>query len=82
MRRHIRFNTTVEGARWDEEAGLWRVTLGDGSTLSSRFLITATGFLSQPHTPEIPGIHEFEGRIIHTTALGRRLQPGGPTRSG
>ena len=54
VRRHIRFNTTVEGARWDEEAGLWRVALGDGQTLSSGSSITATGFLSQPHTPRSP----------------------------
>ncbi|MGH3561190.1 MAG: flavin-containing monooxygenase, partial [Mycobacterium sp.] len=31
-------------------------------------LITATGFLSQPHTPDIPGIAGFDGKVIHTTA--------------
>jgi cation diffusion facilitator CzcD-associated flavoprotein CzcO len=68
VRRHMRFNTVVEGARWDEDAALWRVALADGATLTSRFLITATGFLSQPHTPDIPGIAGFKGRLIHTTA--------------
>ena len=77
VRRHIRFNTGVEGARWDEEADLWRVTLADGSALSSRFLITATGFLSQPHTPDIPGIHGFEGKVIHTTAWDDDFNPAG-----
>ena len=68
VRRHMRFNTTVEGARWDEDAQVWKVALADGETLTGRFLITATGFLSQPHTPDIPGITGFKGRIIHTTA--------------
>jgi cation diffusion facilitator CzcD-associated flavoprotein CzcO len=68
VRRYMRFNTVVEGARWDEDTALWRVALADGDTLTSRFLITATGFLSQPHTPEIPGITSFAGRLIHTTA--------------
>jgi cation diffusion facilitator CzcD-associated flavoprotein CzcO len=68
VRRHMRFNTTVEGARWDEEAQLWRVALAGGESLASRYLITATGFLSQPHTPDIPGIAGFDGRVIHTTA--------------
>ena len=77
VRRHIRFNSIVEGARWDDEAKLWRVTLADGSTLSSRFLITATGFLSQPHTPDIPGIHSFEGKVIHTTAWDDGFDPAG-----
>jgi cation diffusion facilitator CzcD-associated flavoprotein CzcO len=67
VRRHIRFNTTVEGARWDEDAKLWRVALADGETLTTRYLITATGFLSQPKVPEIPGINDFAGKIIHTT---------------
>ncbi|KUH68579.1 monooxygenase [Mycolicibacterium novocastrense] len=68
VRRHMRFNTLVEGACWDEEAEVWRVTLAGGETLSARYLITATGFLSQPHTPDIPGIESFAGRIMHTTA--------------
>ncbi|OBI47436.1 monooxygenase [Mycobacterium kyorinense] len=68
VRRHMRFNTTVEGARWDEETQLWRVSLSGGETLTTRFLITATGFLSQPHMPDIPGINEFAGKVIHTTA--------------
>lgn len=68
VRRHMRFDSTVESARWDEEAQLWRVTPAGGEVLSSRYLITATGFLSQPQTPDIPGMAGFDGRIIHTTA--------------
>ncbi|MGI9123269.1 MAG: flavin-containing monooxygenase [Mycobacterium sp.] len=77
VRRHIRFNTVVEGARWDEESNLWRVALADGNTLSAQYLITATGFLSQPHTPDIPGIHSFGGKIIHTTAWDDDYDPAG-----
>jgi cation diffusion facilitator CzcD-associated flavoprotein CzcO len=68
VRRHMRFNESVESARWDEETENWHVALVGGETLTTRFLITATGFLSQPHTPDIPGISEFAGRTIHTTA--------------
>ncbi|MDT5181060.1 MAG: hypothetical protein QOJ95_5258, partial [Mycobacterium sp.] len=80
VRKHMRFNTTVEGARWDEDASAWRVALAGGETLTARYLITATGFLSQPKVPEIPGIESFEGKLIHTTeweddfdATGRRI---------
>lgn len=66
VRRHMRFNTAVEGAQWDEDAAAWRVTVAGGETLSTQFLIVATGFLSQPKTPDIPGIESFAGRIIHT----------------
>jgi cation diffusion facilitator CzcD-associated flavoprotein CzcO len=66
VRRHMRFNITVEGACWDEETSTWQVALAGGDTLTTRFLITATGFLSQPYTPDIPGIDGFEGKVIHT----------------
>jgi cation diffusion facilitator CzcD-associated flavoprotein CzcO len=68
VRRDIRFNTNVEGARWDEDAQVWRVALTSGETLSAQFLIAATGFLSQPRIPDIPGIDTFAGRLIHTAA--------------
>jgi cation diffusion facilitator CzcD-associated flavoprotein CzcO len=68
VRRHMRFNTVVEGARWDEEASVWRVAVTDGETLSAPYLITATGFLSQPKVPDIPGVADFAGKVIHTTA--------------
>jgi cation diffusion facilitator CzcD-associated flavoprotein CzcO len=66
VRRYMRFNTTVEGARWDDEAQLWQVALAGGETLDAQFLVAATGFLSQPRLPDIPGIDTFAGRIIHT----------------
>ncbi len=68
VRRYMRFNTTVEGARWDEDAQVWLVTLADGETLRAQFLIAATGFLCQPRTPDIPGIDTFQGRVIHAAA--------------
>ena len=77
VRRHIRLRTVVEGARWDDEDRLWLVSLADGRTLRTRYLITATGFLSQPHTPDIPGIHDFEGKVIHTTAWDDGYDPSG-----
>lgn len=68
VRRHMRFRTSVEGARWDEEAEVWRIALTGGETLTARYLITATGFLSQPNTPDIPGLGGFTGKVIHSTA--------------
>ncbi|MGB3485497.1 MAG: NAD(P)/FAD-dependent oxidoreductase [Mycobacterium sp.] len=67
IRRHIRFRTSVESARWDDEAKVWQVALTGGETLSTRYLITATGFLSQPKMPDIAGIEQFAGKVIHTT---------------
>jgi cation diffusion facilitator CzcD-associated flavoprotein CzcO len=66
LRRHMRFSASVQGASWDEDAQHWVVSLDNGESVAARFLLTATGFLSQPHAPDIPGIDGFAGKIIHT----------------
>ncbi len=65
LRRYMRFNTTVELARWDEQAGEWLVSVAGGETLRAHFLILATGYLCQPKTPDIPGIESFAGTVLH-----------------
>ncbi|MBE7162328.1 MAG: NAD(P)/FAD-dependent oxidoreductase [Williamsia herbipolensis] len=67
LRRAMRFGVLVERAEWDDDAQFWRVTTADGEEITGRFLVTATGFLSQPHTPDFPGIDSFSGTVLHTT---------------
>ncbi len=67
LRRRMRFGTVVEGARWDEESSTWHVAIEGGETVVGRFLLTATGFLSQPRLPDIAGIEDFAGTVVHTT---------------
>lgn len=81
VRRHIRFNTVVEGARWDDDAKAWQVSVTSqgttSATLTARYLITATGFLSQPKLPEIPGIDSFAGKVVHTAEWDDDFDPAG-----
>lgn len=67
VRRHVRFNAAAESAEWDAERLAWRITLADGDTLAARLLVNASGFLSQRHYPDIPGLDTFTGDILHTT---------------
>ncbi|MFO0691243.1 MAG: NAD(P)/FAD-dependent oxidoreductase [Myxococcota bacterium] len=64
--RRIRCGCGVKEARWDEAAKVWRTTLESGETLVSRYLVSATGLLVVPKLPEIEGISDFEGKLIHT----------------
>jgi cation diffusion facilitator CzcD-associated flavoprotein CzcO len=68
LHRHMRFNTAVQGARWDEDEGHWVVSLSGGETVTTRYLVAATGYLSQPYRPEIPGIDDFAADVLHTSA--------------
>lgn len=65
LRPHLRLNTKVDGAVFDEDADLWRVDTSAG-TLTARFLVGAVGPLDQPKNPDIPGIDAFAGKIVHT----------------
>ncbi len=67
LRTLMRFNSVVEGAVWDAENEHWTVNVAGGERLHARYLLTATGFLSQPKMPDIPGIETFAGKVIHTT---------------
>ncbi len=66
LRQHMRFNSAVEGARWDEDDQVWEVAVAGGETVRGSYLITATGFLSQPKLPDIEGVGDFAGEVIHT----------------
>jgi cation diffusion facilitator CzcD-associated flavoprotein CzcO len=66
LRRHMRFDAKVTSAVFDEPSGTWTVTLGDGTRMRARFLIAATGVLSVPYIPEVPGREVFRGEAYHT----------------
>ncbi|KAI4721988.1 cyclohexanone monooxygenase [Aureobasidium sp. EXF-10727] len=75
--QHVRFNTTVENATWDDEAKKWRihVSTAKGSKdaefnpeydINADFLVSAVGQLNVPKWPDIPGIKDFKGKLIHS----------------
>ena len=68
LRKHIRFNSRVISETWDEATELWTVRTRDGHVAQARFLMNATGVLSVPHYPDVPGREDFKG-IAHHTGL-------------
>ncbi len=66
LRRHMRFHTKVTSACWDEPSSTWIVTTADGATTRTRYLIAATGVLSVPFFPDVPGREDFRGEQYHT----------------
>jgi cation diffusion facilitator CzcD-associated flavoprotein CzcO len=66
LRRHMRFGTSVGSAAYDEASGTWTVVVGDGTEFRTRFLIPATGVLSVPYFPDVPGREDFRGASYHT----------------
>jgi cation diffusion facilitator CzcD-associated flavoprotein CzcO len=66
LRKKIQFNTALTGAEFNKESGTWLVKLSDGTSIKSRFVITAVGPLSNPAIPEISGKETFTGPIFHS----------------
>jgi cation diffusion facilitator CzcD-associated flavoprotein CzcO len=66
LRRDIRLDAKVSSATFDEARGAWTVALADGTELRARFLVAATGVLSVPYFPDVPGRGAFRGEQYHT----------------
>lgn len=62
---HCRFEQCVEEARWDDEAHVWRVRTSAGSFVGD-ILVSGSGALSEPSTPGLVGIEQFEGTVFHS----------------
>ncbi len=66
LRSGITFNTRVTSAHLDEDTLRWTVTTDTGEVVNARFVVMATGPLSAPLTPNIPGLDSFAGETYHT----------------
>ncbi|ETI26440.1 hypothetical protein G647_03217 [Cladophialophora carrionii CBS 160.54] len=74
LRRLIKFSHRVIEGRWHEDGARWELKVEDLSnggsiiTESCDVFITATGILNQWEWPSIPGLHSFEGKLMHSAA--------------
>jgi thioredoxin reductase len=63
--------TEFEGGAYDEKRERWTVTLrkADGSTrqMHPRHLVMATGVSGIPNLPDIPGLNDFTGTVLHSS---------------
>ncbi|MFB1296479.1 flavin-containing monooxygenase [Mycobacterium sp. pW049] len=69
---HVRFDTEVTGAAWDDATSTWRVRVrgahGGVEELTARALICAVGQFSTAVIPDINGAKDFAGPACHTAA--------------
>ncbi|WP_433504853.1 flavin-containing monooxygenase [Pseudonocardia halophobica] len=95
LRSSIRFRRRVVEMEFDDAAGSWHTVAtadpdGTTETFRSAHVVLATGFLSVPAFPDIPGLQSFQGELVHTGAWpepgprteGRRVGVVGTAASG
>ena len=66
LARHIRFESEVTGAEFDEANGAWTVRVKDRAPIRARAVVLGNGALSIPSTPKIPGLEDFAGKLFHS----------------
>jgi len=67
LRPLIRFNSDVQAMRWLAEQQCWEIELQGQAPLLARHVILATGPLSKPAIPDIPGVDRFTGESFHSS---------------
>ncbi|MCX4700105.1 NAD(P)/FAD-dependent oxidoreductase [Streptomyces sp. NBC_01352] len=65
LRPHIRFDSEVKTMTWNTDRLCWDIETA-GGPLSADFVVSATGPLSDPRIPDIPGLDTFPGKVFHS----------------
>src|SRR5881296_3546160 len=56
----------IRGARFDAEAGVWRLRTTGGEEIVADVMVSAVGQLNRPSIPDIPGLDRFRGACFHS----------------
>ena len=67
LKRDIRFERRVTGARFDDASGVWAVTTDRGDRAVAPFCVMATGCLSVPQDLTIPGLDTFARNLYYAS---------------
>jgi cation diffusion facilitator CzcD-associated flavoprotein CzcO len=62
---HVRLGIEVLEASYDEAAAVWRIETSTGALTADVFVV-ATGPLSEPAVPDLPGLDTFAGTVWHS----------------
>ncbi|MFE4174618.1 flavin-containing monooxygenase [Streptomyces sp. NPDC056909] len=65
LRPHLRLHHEVRLMRWDNDALHWEIETSRGN-FTAEVVVSATGPLSEPRIPEVPGLAGFPGKVFHS----------------
>ncbi|GGR24827.1 NAD(P)/FAD-dependent oxidoreductase [Streptomyces netropsis] len=66
LRPHLRFGAEVRSMRWDADELRWEIDTAAGP-LTADVVVSATGPLSDPKIPDVPGLGTFPGKVFHSS---------------
>ncbi|KAK5000128.1 hypothetical protein LTR66_000953 [Elasticomyces elasticus] len=82
--RFIKCNHAVQAYNWDKDSSTWRVTVKNsltGETFidEANIVISARGSLNDYKWPNIPGLKDFQGTLMHSAAWDPKAELDGRT---
>jgi cation diffusion facilitator CzcD-associated flavoprotein CzcO len=77
LSRHLRFGAEVTALTWRADAGQWSVELKGGEVLEFDVVVCATGQLSRPKIPDVPGRDQFRGSQFHSAEWDHEVEIAG-----
>lgn len=75
LRERIRFGTEIVDASFAENT--WRIRTASGEEQVVDFLISATGILREPRYPNIEGLNDFQGAVMHSARWNHSVETAG-----
>jgi len=67
LRKDIHFETRVTSAHYQDDSLDWQLETDKGDSVVARFCVMATGCLSVPQLPDIPGVRNFKGNLYQAS---------------
>ncbi|GAA2228246.1 NAD(P)/FAD-dependent oxidoreductase [Streptomyces amakusaensis] len=65
VRPHLRLRQDVRAVRWNADRLHWEIT-SSGGAWTADVVVCATGPLSAPSVPQVPGLDTFPGPVFHS----------------
>jgi cation diffusion facilitator CzcD-associated flavoprotein CzcO len=66
VRERIRTGWEVARAEWDDDACTWTLTSATGDVVIADVVVFATGMFAAPRLPDIDGLGDFAGHLLHS----------------
>lgn len=72
--QHMRFGCEVTSCTWDDEKSVWQVGLANGEVHEADVVTAASGVLHHVTMPDIKGLDDFQGDIVHSARWDDRVK--------
>jgi cation diffusion facilitator CzcD-associated flavoprotein CzcO len=84
LRKYMKLNMKVVECRWIEERSIWEITVEDQVTKETwkdwaHCVVNGTGILNNWKWPEIEGLHDFKGPLMHSASWNHDVDFKGKT---